>query len=310
MSAFLITASLERSKSTLDYLKKRALRIYPAFLVSTVFAFAVALPLSGGRLAGTSTPDQIANFVSRTLQLQSFAYQGAFQHNPYPGVLNGSIWSIPYEFWCYLGLLALGFSGVLRRRTPLALLFAASILIGVLFSIFQWKLSGGFVGRIFGYPPFWARLLPMYLAGVVAYRFRASLQLRRTWIVAATGLLLAAATLPHGWPLLFPIAGAYLILVAAFHPSIRLHRWSRFGEFSYGTYLYAFPLQQIIMQRIGHPVAPCFLFFLATPATLICAAISWHAVEKRFLKRLQRPQRIVEHLETTVHSTPSTNPAL
>jgi peptidoglycan/LPS O-acetylase OafA/YrhL len=93
---------------------------------------------------------------------------------------------------------------------------------------------------------------------------------------------------PHCWSLLFPVVGAYLVLVLAFHPSIRLHNWNRFGDFSYGTYLYAFPVQQLVMQWIGHPVLPWKLFFIATPATIGCAFLSWHLVEKWFLRSAAR----------------------
>jgi peptidoglycan/LPS O-acetylase OafA/YrhL len=62
-----------------------------------------------------------------------------------------------------------------------------------------------------------------------------------------------------------------------------LHGWARFGDFSYGTYLYAFPIQQLIVHGIGHSLPAGELFMLATPPTLLCAVLSWHGVEKWFL---------------------------
>jgi peptidoglycan/LPS O-acetylase OafA/YrhL len=101
--------------------------------------------------------------------------------------------------------------------------------------------------------------------------------------------MVAAAILPYGWTLLFPVAGAFLVLVFAFHPTIRLHGWGRYGDFSYGTYLYAFPVQQLIMRQTGHPVSPWILFVLASSISLVCAFVSWHAIEKWFLRRSHRP---------------------
>jgi peptidoglycan/LPS O-acetylase OafA/YrhL len=69
-----------------------------------------------------------------------------------------------------------------------------------------------------------------------------------------------------------------------FSPAIRLHQTNRFGDFSYGTYLYAFPIQQLILSAIGHTIPPLLLFACATPATLVVAVISWYTVERRFLQ--------------------------
>ena len=129
----------------------------------------------------------------------------------------------------------------------------------------------------------------MYLVGVVFYRLRSHLRIKASWIFAACGSLIVAAIVPHGWPLVFPVAGAYLLLVAAFHPAIHLHGWSRFGDSSYGTYLYGFPVQQMIMHSIGHLVSPWRLFCpRPTPLTLSCAVVSWHVVERWFLHSVRR----------------------
>lgn len=289
ISGFLITASYERSGNITAYMKKRIFRIYPGFVVTMLFSLLVVLPLSGGYLPKSSGVSRVWDFVTQTVRLQEFHNAGSFAWNPIPGVVNGSLWSIQYEFWCYIGVALLGVSGVLRSNRMLLGLFYCSILTSYLFAIFEWTPGGKLLGVIFGYPPIWARLLPMYLAGMVFYRLRAHLSLKIIWIVVACGMLMVAAFLPHGWTLLFPIAGAYLVLALAYHPAIRLHSWSRYGDFSYGTYLYGYPVEQLAMRWIGHPVSSWTLFALATPATLVCAIVSWHVVEKRFLQRAHRP---------------------
>jgi len=288
ISGFLITASFERSTSIGSYLKKRFLRIYPGFIVAMSLAVLVVLPASGGHMDATSHIGRMADFMGQTLRLQEFRYTGAFSNVPKPGPINGSVWSIQYEFWCYIGVILLGVLGALRSNRTLIGIFLCSILASYLFAVFRWTPGGKWLGTIFGYPPFWARLLPMYIVGVVAYKLRAHLLIRTSWIMVACGLLVAAAIMPYGWTLLFPVAGAYLVLVAAYHPAIRLHGWSRFGDFSYGTYLYAFPVQQMLMHWLGHTVPPWKLFLMAAPITLLCAVISWHAVERWFVRAARR----------------------
>ena len=289
ISGFLITASYERSRTVGSYLKKRFFRIYPAFIMAMIVCAVIFVPLGGGKLAGQHASLHPVDFLLQTAQLQQFHVQGIFPQNPLPGIMNGSTWSIPFEFWCYIGVILLGISGVLRSNILLIALFIITITVGVLFSVYGWILGGKILGVIFGYPVYWARLLPMYIAGIVAYRLRGHLLLNRYWILSACVLLVAAARLPHGWPLLFPVVGAYLVLVIAYTPAIRLHGWNRFGDFSYGTYLYAFPVQQLIVHWAGHPLAPWRLFCMAAPTTICCAALSWHGVEKWFLMKSHRP---------------------
>jgi len=284
LSGFLIAASYERSSSALSFLRKRVARIYPAFILLTLVTAAVIVPLAHGRVDGATLLDKVVNVITNTLRLWEFRLSGVFPSNPAPDVMNGSLWSIPYEFWCYMGVLILGLTGMLRSKTFLVSVFGASLVVSLLFAYFKWHLSGGVLGKIWGYPPFWARLLPMYLAGVVFYRFRNSLPLSRVRILIASLALVAACILPLGYTALFPIAGTYLVMCFCFSPAIRLHQTNRFGDFSYGTYLYAFPIQQLILSAIGHPIPPLLLFACAAPPTLLVAAISWYTVERRFLQ--------------------------
>jgi peptidoglycan/LPS O-acetylase OafA/YrhL len=288
LSGFLISASYERSSSAVSFLRKRVARIYPGVLLLSLVTLVLFAPLAHARIEGTSVVAKILNVTGNTLRLAEWKYSGAFASNPAPGVINGSLWSIYYEFWCYIGVLALGLTGLLRSKKVLAVLFSVSIVVSLLFAYFKFHFSGGIIGEILGYPPFWARLLPMYLAGVVFYRFRNLIPVSRAAVVACLLALVVACVLPVGYTAVFPIAGTYLVMCFAFSRSIRLHQTNRFGDFSYGTYLYAFPLQQLIMSAIGHPIHPLLLFALATPPTLLAAVISWYTVERRFLQAARK----------------------
>ena len=288
LSGFLITASYERSSSAASYLRKRVARIYPGFLLLSLVTLVAFAPLAHAHVEGATLLAKTANVLGYSLRLGEWKYSGALASNPAPGVINGSLWSIYYEFWCYIGVLILGLTGLLRSRVFLAMLFGLSMVVSLLFAFFRWHFSGGMLGEIWGYPPFWARLLPMYLAGVVFYRFRDLIPMSRFAIGASVLALAVACVVPFGYTAVFPIAGTYLIMCFSFSRSIRLHQTNRFGDFSYGTYLYAFPIQQLIMSAIGHPIHPLLLFACATPPTLMAAAVSWYTVEKRFLQAVRK----------------------
>jgi peptidoglycan/LPS O-acetylase OafA/YrhL len=243
----------------------------------------VILPISGGHLAHGTLGPNVRDFLLSTLRLVEFGYTGAFAGNPMPGIINGSTWSISYEFWCYLGVAGLTGLGWLRKRWIVLGLFVAAWIIGVAFRIEGW---------IVGPPQFWARMLPLYLAGVVFYLFRDRIPLRSGLAALSGGLVLVACWISFGWTLLFPLAGTYLLLWLAFTPWLRLHHVGRFGDFSYGTYLYAFPIEQLLVQRFGHTVSPMILFFCATPLVLLVAIASWYGVERWFLQPARRHETI------------------
>lgn len=290
MSGFLIAASAQRSGSILSFLKKRVARIYPAFTVAALVTAILFLPLSGGGFLYSGLTTRAVDFLWRTLRLTEFSYVHVFASNPFPGVINGSTWSVPYEFWCYIGVAFLTLAGLLRRRVVVLCLFLALWIVSILFRVEGWILGGKQLGLILGPPQIWARMLPLYLAGVVFYLYRDRVRLRGWLAVISCASLLVASTFYSGWTFFFPFAGTYLIFWFAFTPTVRLHHFGRYGDFSYGTYLYAFPVEQMLMRGFGHQVAPWLLFVCATPITLLFAIGSWYGVERHFLAPARRDE--------------------
>lgn len=287
ISGYLVTGSLDRSTSIWSYLKKRMLRIYPAFLVVSLVDLVVVLPLSSGHLVGKTIIGKVALLAWKVLSLTTFASTGSFASNPYPEAINGSLWTIRVEFLCYLGLALLGVCGMLRRRYSVLAVYLISLIfsIGICFSRFtpyRGDLSHtAYQANI----DILVRLVPIYLAGVVAYLFREKYKLKASWAICSLSLLVLSIWVPNGLMITVPSAGSYLMISFAYCRKMPLHHFARYGDFSYGTYLYAFPIQQLIMRASGGQTNPLELFGITTPLTLIVAALSWHFVEKRFVSR-------------------------
>ncbi len=283
ISGFLITQSWQRSPKVVKFLRRRVGRIYPGFAVAGALTALVVVPLAVD--PGASHHVSILSYVLNTLRLQIFATPPVFVHNPMANALNGSLWSVPYEFWCYLGVMTLGLTGLLRRKSVVVALFVAVLGLHLYMDITGWAPAGSFLGQIFGYPPFWATVLPFYLAGTLFQIYGGYPLLRRPWMAAAAVVLIASNFLPHGLALTMPICGSYLLMGLAYLPWLHPLNLGRFGDFSYGTYLYAFPIQQFLVQHAHGQITPLTLFAEATPLTLLAGALSWHLVERHFLQR-------------------------
>lgn len=292
ISGFLIANSFLRSRSLLVYFRKRVARIYPGFVVCMlVMAFAV-MPIADGIFAHQSSSGRVADFIVRTSILLNINQTQVFLHNPLPNVIDGSVWTIPWEFACYIGLAALGVAGFLHRRHFVLLAFSLMILYFLVSGAIVWV----------GVPPrtHWIhffdthiyvqlRGLPVcFIAGTVFYLYRERIPHSNIWAIVAVLVLAVCCFIPFTWALCFPLAGTYLIFWFAFHPGVHIHHFAQYGDFSYGTYLYAFTVQQLIVQALGRTVRPFTLFLLATPLSLAMGILSWYGVERWFLGARRR----------------------
>lgn len=283
ISGFLITQSWTRSPSPIKYLRRRVARIYPGFIVAGLFGALIVLPLATDRW----TFPQVSplDFLLQTLRLQEFHYTHAFAHNAYPNALNASLWSIPYEFWCYIGVMSLGMVRGFRRRWVVVLLFAAVEGWHLCLLITGWKPEGKLFTEIFGQLEAWMILLPFFLAGAIFHLYGGPVLLRRRLLIASAIILVASIYIPHVFYFALHTCGSYLLFGLAYYPRLHPLNLGRYGDFSYGTYLYAFPVQQLIVKFGGGSMAPLKLFLLSAPMSLLVGALSWFLVERHFLAR-------------------------
>jgi peptidoglycan/LPS O-acetylase OafA/YrhL len=271
LSGYLVAESWFFSSGAPGFMAKRVLRIYPAFILACLVCVVVVAPLGGGLLRSASP----AGLALSTLLLQEPRVPGAMATLPFQGSMDGSMWTIAVEFECYLGLAALGVIGVLRRP-PLVHIAAWT---AVLF-------YGGVTVLGLGTP--FARLAVFFAIGAWAYVFRDRVP-RRAWLAgAALALLVISDFLPGPiYFLVLPFCWSYLVLWIASLPALRLPAWLARSDYSYGTYLYGWPVQQLVIRDLGI-VSPPLLFAIALPLTLAAAAFSWHVVERPALALKRR----------------------
>ena len=133
------------------------------------------------------------------------------------------------------------------------------------------------------------RLALPFAIGTAFYVWRDRLVLRP----GVLAVLVALAVLGRDGPLadpLFALALAYGVFLLGYLPGRGLRRYNRLGDYSYGTYVYAFPVQQLV-QHVWGPFGPGVVVALALPATLLLAVVSWRWVERPALALARGPSR-------------------
>lgn len=275
ISGFLITQSFDRSRYISNWLSARIMRIFPGLLVAVSLTALVLGPaLTTHGLAAYLSDPAIPGYLLRNLTLVSLQYElpGVFQDNPYGGAINGSLWTLVHEVACYIGVLIVGVLGLIRSRWGLSaalLLYLAGYL--VLGSVAD---ENDLPHKI---AQFRNLSLP-FAIGTAFYAWRD--KIRVSWLIGF--LLLPAVYVSHGTALqkeTFVLVLAYWILLVSFLPGGALRLYNKIGDYSYGVYIYAFPMQQLIASLFDQ-TGPVQNMLLALPLTVLLAAASWHYVEK------------------------------
>ncbi len=278
ISGFLITASWFRSQGLGSYLRKRVLRIYPGFMVACLFCALIAGPL--GAVSATAYFHEFSwsHFFRELLLLSDLHLPATFPNSPIPDQVNGSLWTIKIEFECYLLVAVLGILKLLQRRQVSLVLFLCCL------SIYG---SIAFHAKWLGHPretvESHIRFFSFYLAGMVFYLYRDQIPFSRRWAGVAL-LTLVVAAITQGLKPMLAVSGVYLLMYASFHPAVALHRFSERADLSYGLYLYAWPVQQLIGMALGTAINPLLLFVLSSIVASGLATVSWFLVEKPCLR--------------------------
>ena len=286
ISGYLVTQSLDATGRIAPFLAKRALRVYPGLAACLLLLAFVLGPLVSALPPGGYFADAGSyRFVAANLLMD------ADDVNSLPGVrftgfnagavVNGPLWSLPCEVLMYLMVAGLGSAGLLRAPV-LAALFVAGIVANVLDTASIGTLAGSA-----------AWLLPFFIAGMALYRFRARPILRLRYALASLGALALAARFGFFIPV-FAACGSYLVIYLAFAGHWRV-RAARYGDLSYGLYIYGWPVEQLTVRALGGAAPGWQVFVIALPITAAAAFLSWRLVEAPALSLKPRPRVVQDY---------------
>ena len=297
VSGFLITWSWFRRPRARDYFIARGLRILPGLwgcLIITAFVIApIGLAIQGGsavKLLLSRAPFEyvLGNSLVATLKPD---IGGTPRGIPISGWWDGSLWTLVPEVFCYITIAGLGVAGLLRRRWLVPSLLVMVLLCSTLLP--PWGLFVDEVGTkqhmsatlMLVVVAVAARFTTMFLAGALVYQLRNVIPARWSLVVVSVVIVLAASLLPN-YRLVAAIPLAYAIIVSgSLVHNKRLHLPT---DLSYGVYIYAWPMQQLLVICGLAFLNPWVFMVFAAIATLPLAALSWFLVEKPALSLKSR----------------------
>jgi peptidoglycan/LPS O-acetylase OafA/YrhL len=284
LSGFLVAGSLLRNRIH-QFVTLRVLRLIPALAVEiTLSALLVGLVFTTLPAREYLTSRLFFMYFFNIIGHIQYYLPGVFHDNPVQGVVNGQLWTIPYELKCYLALIVLAVLTLVKRPGLFAIL-----VVGFLLAQTAWLYLGHPLATDEHVP---GRVLTFsFLAGVAIYLKRDRVPYSH-WLgllsVIAAGALLQFANLSY--LAVIPIAYMTVWLGLMRPPAIP------FGDLSYGVYLFHFPVEQAIVGAWPQSISWWLLTIIALPLTAICAWLSWNLVEKPTLTRKKFIVGKVDHV--------------
>ncbi|ESU20799.1 hypothetical protein FCR2A7T_11130 [Flavobacterium cauense R2A-7] len=282
ISGYLIFQSLNRSKGIVDYYWKRVLRLFPALLVVLLLTILLAPLVYENSTVSYFSNETVWSYFYNNLSLyrMQYAIDGVFEKNPYGPAINGSLWSICYEFTMYIIL-----SGLFLFRNNKTIvkvlvvtLFLSFLMLTVFFedklhrNLFYMDVS------------LFVNLGLFFLGGVILSVFEYEKNKNSTLINTISLLIVIISIVTEKY---FSVIQFIFIPLLIIGLGIKSTKYinsvsSSVGDLSYGIYIYGFPVQQTLMYFFKLDYINLMLY--ASIISVVFAYFSWHLVEKKALK--------------------------
>ena len=299
LSGILVTQSLVKRESILDYLRARAVRIFPALIACVlVTALAIGPALTYFSTTGYFMSFGVVEYIVKTLTLSTGSAQlpGLFQLNPAGPLVNQSLWTLKYEIACYL--LLGGLAVIIGRMN------SKRMAVGIALSV-------------------WALMMLMLKPSLTADRsFFAAFSYFALFFGTGTAAYLLRTFIRVSWQPLVVLLGLFVIGVGSDLAEITsaaflgyallwlstfkfggLRAFANENDYSYGAYIYSFPVTQAIL-TLWPEVNLLSLIGMSLGATVLLAMLSWELIERPALSLVRRwhepvaPVQVVKKVST------------
>lgn len=270
---FLICKSMCRVKTAKAYFKARIARIFPPLIVVTLVLTFIAGPV----LTSLGTGEYFTNsgtyrYLTNGILVLNHNLPGVFENNIYGQAVNGPLWTLPIEFICYiLCFVAYKCKLVDRKNMWIGIILVAAGCAGAWFMSSKIAMLASMI-----------RPMGLFFTGMVYYVYRERIPMKGS--LCALSLLGMIASLAAGiFPVMVFLFFPYFFMYIGFALKWKFPGFAKHGEISYGIYLCAWPVQQVLAQYLAGAdgkMSPYVNFVLTVPAAIVAGYLLYILVEK------------------------------
>jgi peptidoglycan/LPS O-acetylase OafA/YrhL len=278
ISGYLIAKSAASSPSFKNYLWKRFLRIQPLLIVVCLLSVFIVGPI----FTSLNKVDYFKNINTYTYFRNimplfgiQFGLPEVFKNNIAEPGINGSMWTLVVEERLYL---IIGLLFLLKENRKQWFVYFVGILNvvwlihNVFFNHHLFEYLNG--GHIF-YSLIFLNSSCMYLLNI---NFNNRILL---FLFGAPLILFLAQFSSLNESIQVVIIP--LLVIAIAHIKAVTNHIGKYGDFTYGIYIFSFPAQQILIALNLANNTPLLLFFFTLAIVVPMAILSWHLLEKKML---------------------------
>ena len=294
ISGFLVTKSLIDRSDIYKFTQARVLRIFPALILAVLFStFVVGLGFTtlpkAQFLVDPATQEYMLKNILLLIPEIPEKLPGVFVETPVSRIVNAPLWTLPYEIKMYILLGVVGLLLIYKPSVNKKRIFLLSFFIITLISMMMFVV--GYSSRSepidFGFKYDYFRFVAMFGSGVVLFMIRDKLYLSTKYSLVILALIIASSLYRPLFVAMTFISLSYLVLYLAYIPGGFLRKFNSLGDYSYGIYIYGYPVQQAI-EHIWPNLNLAGYFMATYSTTMFLAVLSWHFVEKRALRLKSR----------------------
>lgn len=286
ISGFLIAKSYENSQSLKSYLIKRVRRIVPAYLFVIMFCALFFSVISTYSVGDYFTDGQFWKYLLANLAFQNYiepCLPGVFSGN-YLCAVNGALWTIKIEEAFYL-LLPLFYWVAKSKKNKIHIFSVIVYLLSILYfnyfvSVDMYRIAKQLPGA-----------LAFFMCGIVLYKnFNFFIKWKHQLILPCLFVFFLEQYV-IGTHIFKPLAYSFMVFYLAYNFKV-LNNFGKYGDITYGVYIYHFPIIQVcVYYGLFQVCNPFIVSGLVLVLILILATLSWHFLELRYLSKSRKERQ-------------------
>lgn len=286
ISGFLIAKSYSKSSSLKDYILKRVKRIVPAYIFIIIFCALFLSVISSYSVTNYFGSSQFWKYLAANLSFQNYlepCLPGVFENNKHCAV-NGALWTIKLEEAFYL-LLPIFYWLVKSKKVniyflSLVIYILSTIYFNYFVSIDMYRIAKQLPGA-----------LAFFVAGILYYNNFSFFIKNKRFIILPCLIVFILEQYVFQTQILKPIAFSFMVFYIAYNFKF-LNYVGKYGDFTYGIYIYHFPIIQLFFYLGFYDnYNPILMSALTMVLVLTLAVLSWHFIELPYLSKSRKKRQ-------------------